>query len=56
MKTSLHKAESRGYVNHGWLDSHHTFSFASYWNPERIQFGALRVLNGDIISRGAGFG
>jgi len=55
-KTILHKAESRGYANYGWLISKHTFSFANYYNPERIHFGALRVLNDDIIEGGMGFG
>jgi quercetin 2,3-dioxygenase len=52
----LHKAQSRGYVNHGWLISYHTFSFANYYNPERINFGMLRVLNDDQIAPGMGFG
>lgn len=56
MKTVLHKAETRGHANHGWLDSHHTFSFANYYNPERVHFGALRVLNDDIVDGGRGFG
>ncbi|MCB0545659.1 MAG: pirin family protein, partial [Saprospiraceae bacterium] len=43
--TVLHKADTRGHANHGWLDSHHTFSFANYYNPERMHFGVLRVLN-----------
>jgi quercetin 2,3-dioxygenase len=55
-KTVLHKADSRGYANHGWLLSRHTFSFANYYDPERINFGALRVLNDDIVEAGKGFG
>ena len=54
--TVLHKAETRGHANHGWLNSHHTFSFANYYNPERMHFGVLRVLNDDIVSGGNGFG
>jgi len=56
MKSVLHKAKTRGHANHGWLDSHHTFSFANYRNPERMNFGVLRVLNDDIVAGGKGFG
>ena len=51
MKKVIDRASSRGYFNHGWLKTHHTFSFANYYNPERIHFGALRVLNDDRIGR-----
>ena len=54
--TVLHKAESRGHANHGWLNSFHTFSFANYYNPERMNFGVLRVLNDDTVAPGRGFG
>jgi quercetin 2,3-dioxygenase len=56
MTTVLHKADTRGHANHGWLDSWHTFSFAGYHNPERVHFGALRVLNDDTVAAGMGFG
>jgi len=52
----IHRAETRGHANHGWLDSHHTFSFANYYNPERMHFGVLRVLNDDRVDAGMGFG
>ncbi len=52
----FHGAATRGISNHGWLDSRHTFSFANYFNPERVNFGALRVLNDDIVKPGMGFG
>lgn len=56
MKTIVHRANTRGHANHGWLDTHHTFSFANYYNPERVHFGMLRVLNDDIVAGGKGFG
>lgn len=54
--TVLHKANTRGHADHGWLNAYHSFSFASWYNPERIQFGMLRVLNDDTIAAGMGFG
>ncbi len=56
MKTVLHKANSRGFADHGWLKSFHSFSFAGYHDPERMHFGVLRVLNDDRVAAGRGFG
>lgn len=56
MKTVLHRADTRGHANHGWLDTHHTFSFANYYEPSRMHFGVLRVLNDDVVAGGRGFG
>lgn len=55
MKTVSHKADSRGHFDHGWLRTSHTFSFADYYDPQRINFGALRVLNDDSIDPRTGF-
>lgn len=55
-KTVLHKADTRGKADHGWLKSSHTFSFAGYHDPQRMHFGALRVLNDDTVHGGMGFG
>lgn len=56
MKTIIHRASERGHANHGWLNSYHSFSFAGYNNPDKVHFGALRVLNDDNVSAGMGFG
>ena len=56
MKKAFHAAKTRGNANHGWLNANHSFSFANYHNPERMNFGALRVLNDDTIAPGMGFG
>jgi redox-sensitive bicupin YhaK (pirin superfamily) len=56
MKTIFHSEASRGHANHGWLNAKHSFSFASWQNPERVHFGALRVLNDDIVAPSMGFG
>lgn len=55
MKTVIHQANSRGHADHGWLRSNHSFSFASYHNPERMGFGLLRVLNDDVVEPTRGF-
>ena len=56
MNKTIHRAQTRGHANHGWLDTYHTFSFAGYYDPRRIHFGALRVLNDDTVAPGEGFG
>lgn len=54
--TIIHKADTRGKADHGWLESYQTFSFANYYNPERMHFGVLRVLNDDKVAASMGFG
>ncbi|MCX7549791.1 pirin family protein [Xanthomarina sp. F2636L] len=56
MRTVLHKAEDRGFANHGWLQANHSFSFANYFDKDKMQFGALRVLNDDVVAPKMGFG
>lgn len=56
MKTTRHKAENRGFANHGWLQANHSFSFANYFDKDKMNFGALRVLNDDVIAPKMGFG
>lgn len=56
MKLTVHKAGCRGHADHGWLNTYHSFSFAGYYNPDRMHFGALRVLNDDTVQAGMGFG
>ena len=56
MKSIIHKADTRGHADHGWLNSYHSFSFAQYYNKERIHFGRLRVLNDDTLAPAMGFG
>lgn len=56
MEKVIHRADTRGHADHGWLDTSHTFSFASYYDPNRVRFGLLRVLNDDVVAAGMGFG
>jgi quercetin 2,3-dioxygenase len=56
MKKTIYRAEERGHANHGWLDAHHSFSFANWYDPSKVHFGMLRVLNDDIVQGGQGFG
>lgn len=55
IKTIIHRAKTRGYFDHGWLKTHHTFSFAGYYDKSRVHFGMLRVINDDVIAPGKGF-
>jgi redox-sensitive bicupin YhaK (pirin superfamily) len=54
MKNTVLHSSTRGHADHGWLNAYHSFSFASWYNPERVQFGALRVLNDDTVAAGMG--
>jgi hypothetical protein len=55
MQKVIHRAKERGMTKTDWLESYHTFSFAGYYNPERMRFGTLRVLNDDTVKPGSGF-
>ena len=56
MKINIHKSDSRGEANHGWLNSRHTYSFSDYYDPNRMGFGKLRVINDDTVNPAMGFG
>ena len=56
MKTKIQRADERGFADHGWLKANHSFSFANWYNPAKVHFGTLRVLNDDLIAGGKGFG
>jgi redox-sensitive bicupin YhaK (pirin superfamily) len=56
MRKTIYRADERGFANHGWLKTHHMFSFANYYDVDRMGFGVLRVLNDDIVEPGMGFG
>ncbi|MCB0685112.1 MAG: pirin family protein [Saprospiraceae bacterium] len=56
MKSVIHKANTRGHADHGWLNTHHTFSFGNYHRSDRMNFGVLRVLNDDVVAPAMGFG